>query len=98
MESTAKSAVACVRVLMGEPPEPLDPWRLYASEPTVRVVNKVIAVQSKYWKCCRPEISMVDEASPPPERLNGSHPDKSIIDEEISFERTRQKKHRNGGE
>jgi histone deacetylase 6 len=72
LESTAKSAVACVRVLMGEPPEPLDPWRLYASEPTVRVVNKVLAVQSKYWKCCRPEFSTVDEASPPPERLNGS--------------------------
>ena len=40
---------------MGEPPGPLDPWSLYASEATVRVVNKVISVQSKYWKCCRPE-------------------------------------------
>ena len=56
---------------MGEPPEPLDPWRLYASEPTVRVVNKVIAVQSKYWKCCRPEVPTVDESSLSPERLNG---------------------------
>jgi hypothetical protein len=46
-------------VLMGEPPGQLDPWRLYASESTVRVVNKVIATQSKYWKCCRPEMSTI---------------------------------------
>src|SRR5579871_6037544 len=46
LESTAKSALACVRVLMGEPPGPLDPWRTYPSEATVRVVNKVLAVQS----------------------------------------------------
>jgi histone deacetylase 6 len=59
LESTAKSALACVKVLMGEPPGPLDPWRLYASEATVRVVNKVINVQSKYWKCCRPEASTI---------------------------------------
>jgi histone deacetylase 6 len=82
LESTSKSALACVRVLMGEPPGPLDPWRLYASEPTVRVVNKVIDVQSKYWKCCRPQSQTigiafsspvsykVDAASPAPERLN----------------------------
>ena len=59
MESTSKSALACVKVLMGEMPGPLDPWRLYATEPTVRVVNKVIAQQSKFWKCCRPEISQI---------------------------------------
>src|SRR5579871_3677179 len=71
LESTAKSALACVRVLMGEPPGPLDPWRTYPSEATVRVVNKVLAVQSKYWKCCQPEVQTIDGASPPPERLNG---------------------------
>lgn len=59
LDSTSKSALACVRVLMGEPPGSLDPWRLYASEPTVRVVNKVIDVQSKYWKCCRPQSQTI---------------------------------------
>jgi hypothetical protein len=59
---------------MGEPPEPLDEWRLYASEATVRVVNRVMAIQSKYWKCLRPEVLTIDEASPPPERLNGEPP------------------------
>ena len=44
---------------MGEPPGPLDSSRLYASEPTVRVVNKVVNVQSKYWKCCRPELPTI---------------------------------------
>jgi len=72
LESTAKSALACVKVLMGEPPGPLDPWRTYASEATIRVVNKVLAVQSKYWNCCRPQAPTMDGASPPPERLNGT--------------------------
>ena len=64
LESTSKSALACVRVLMGEPPGALDPWRLYASEPTVRVVNKVIDVQSKYWKCCRPQSQTIGTTIP----------------------------------
>lgn len=65
---------------MGEPPELLDEWRLYASEATVRVVNRVMAIQSKYWKCLRPEILTIDEASPPPERLNGKSPNNGADD------------------
>ena len=82
LESTAKSALACVKVLMGEPPGPLDPWKTYPSEPTIRVVNKVLAVQSQYWKCCRPETATIDGASPPPERLNGTR-NLSPADEDI---------------
>jgi histone deacetylase 6 len=72
---------------MGEPPGQLDPWRLYASEATVRVVNKVINTQSQYWKCFRPQLitigtahlsADIDGSSPAPERLNGGFPQECI--------------------
>ncbi|THV08047.1 histone deacetylase clr3 [Dendrothele bispora CBS 962.96] len=53
LQSTAKSALAVTKVLLGEPPEELPP--LVASEVATETVWLVAKEQSKYWKSVDPK-------------------------------------------
>jgi len=53
LQSTAKSALAVTKVLLGEPPEELPP--LVASEVATETVWLVAKEQSKYWKSIDPK-------------------------------------------
>jgi histone deacetylase 6 len=48
LQATSISATACMSVLMGESPAPLDNAK--PSPSAVETVEKVKAVQSKYWR------------------------------------------------
>ncbi|KAF3986857.1 hypothetical protein FT663_04193 [Candidozyma haemuli var. vulneris] len=52
LDSISESALGVAKVLIGEPPE-----ATISSQPrleTLEVVNEVIRMQSKYWKCMKP--------------------------------------------
>lgn len=52
LESISKSALGVAKVLVGEPPE-----KTVALQPqleTLEVIDEVIKVQAKYWKCMKP--------------------------------------------
>ncbi|CAJ0911598.1 16242_t:CDS:10 [Entrophospora sp. SA101] len=69
LESVSKSAMACVKVLLGESPgkmEPIKPRR-----ECLETIEQVIRVQSKHWKSLVPEYNDVNQ-----ERMPG----KCIVD------------------
>ncbi|CAG8443675.1 9185_t:CDS:2 [Diversispora eburnea] len=53
LESISKSALACVKVLLGEPPARLGP--IIPSHDCIETIHQVIRVQSRYWSCLTPE-------------------------------------------
>ncbi|CCK71615.1 histone deacetylase HDA1 KNAG_0H02010 [Huiozyma naganishii CBS 8797] len=51
LDAIARSALSVAKVLIGEPPEELlDPVKDPKPE-AIEIINKVIRLQSKYWKC-----------------------------------------------
>jgi histone deacetylase 6 len=52
LNSIAVSALACMEVLLGESPDPIDP-SLQPRPECLDVIRTVKYVQSQYWECCR---------------------------------------------
>ncbi|CAK7890694.1 histone deacetylase Hda1p [[Candida] anglica] len=52
LDSISKSALGVAKVLVGEPPEKT--ISLQPHSDTLEVIDEVIKVQSKYWKCMQP--------------------------------------------
>ncbi|CAG8507560.1 3147_t:CDS:10 [Paraglomus occultum] len=57
INSISKSALACVKVLLGEDPPDLGP--ISPSKDCIETVHQVTKIQSQYWKCLAP--SNIDE-------------------------------------
>ncbi|CAG8504690.1 9907_t:CDS:10 [Ambispora gerdemannii] len=53
IDSISRSALACVKVLLGEAPERLPPIK--PSKDCMETVHNVLRVQSRYWKSLAPE-------------------------------------------
>ncbi|ODV93557.1 hypothetical protein PACTADRAFT_46491 [Pachysolen tannophilus NRRL Y-2460] len=53
LDSIAKSALSVAKILVGEPPEEL--WKKIAKPETIETIEKVIKIQSKYWRSMKPE-------------------------------------------
>ncbi|ODQ53166.1 hypothetical protein SAICODRAFT_19094 [Saitoella complicata NRRL Y-17804] len=68
LDSISRSALACTKVLMGEPPDELH--SIYANEAAVDTVHKVVQEQSKYWKCMNPTLLESDGDDPTVARLH----------------------------
>jgi len=68
LDSISNSALACTRVLMGEPPPQLP--QSFASRKAAETVQLVSIEQSKYWKCMTPKRFSVDPLFPTPDRLH----------------------------
>lgn len=50
LNSIAVSALACMNVLLGDAPEPIDS-NLIPKQECIDTITKVKAVQKKYWNC-----------------------------------------------
>lgn len=50
LNSIAVSALACMNVLLGDSPEPIDPGLLPKRE-CLETIREVKQVQQKYWRC-----------------------------------------------
>jgi histone deacetylase 6 len=57
-QAISKSALAVTRTLMGEPPDRLEATR--ATDRAVDTVEKVRAIQAKYWRCIGPKEPVYD--------------------------------------
>ncbi|CAG8648726.1 17698_t:CDS:10, partial [Acaulospora morrowiae] len=63
LESISKSALACVKVLLGESPARLGPIK--PSQDCIETIHQVIRVQSRYWSCLAPEYVDASEDKTP---------------------------------
>lgn len=51
LDSIAKSALAVAKILIGEPPDELPEPSMDPKPEALEMVDKIIRLQSKYWKC-----------------------------------------------
>ena len=51
LDSIAKSALAVAKILIGEPPDELPEPAMDPKPEALEMVDKIIRLQSKYWKC-----------------------------------------------
>ncbi|CAG8518115.1 1569_t:CDS:2 [Acaulospora colombiana] len=63
LESISKSALACVKVLLGESPARLGPIK--PSQDCIETIHQVIRVQSRYWSSLAPEYVDASEDKTP---------------------------------
>ena len=59
LRSTAVSALAMTRTLMGEPPERLG--ELTPTPSAVQTIQRVIETQSQFWKCLYPKVKAMEK-------------------------------------
>ncbi|CAI2166687.1 17435_t:CDS:10 [Funneliformis geosporum] len=62
LDSISKSALACVKVLLGEPPCKLGP--IIPSQDCMETIHQVIRTQSKYWNCLAPVYYATEDRLP----------------------------------
>ncbi|PKC71437.1 histone deacetylase clr3 [Rhizophagus irregularis] len=62
LDSISKSALACVKVLLGEPPSKLGP--INPNQDCLETIHQVIRTQSKYWNCLAPVYYATEDRLP----------------------------------